>query len=277
MLREQPEVVERTLAHVESSGPTKVGDLEHHQRTGESWWGWSDAKLALEYLFLTGRLTVADRPRFQRMYDLPDRVHPHGPALGELAADEAHIEMIRSAASAHGVGTLHDLADYYRLKITDARPAVEALVREGALKEVEVDGWSAPAFMNAVASRPRNMRARALLAPFDPVVWFRDRGERLFDFHYRIEIYTPANRRVYGYYVLPFLLGDRIVGRVDLKADRKAKRLLVRGAFGEPEIDSDAVGRELITELRAMAEWLSLDEVEIAENGDLAPYLRAMG
>ncbi len=275
MLAKHGETVHRTLEIIRENGPTRVGDLDHHERTGESWWGWSNAKLALEYLFLTGQVTASSRPAFQRVYDLPERVHPHAIELGALEADAAKVELLALGAAAHGIGTVHDFADYFRLKIRDARRALGVLVERGDVEEVAVDGWGAPAYVHADAARPRKLHTRALLAPFDPVVWFRDRAERLFDFHYRIEIYTPAQKRVHGYYVLPFLLDDRLVGRVDLKAERKDRRLLVRGAFGEPEIDEARTAVELAAELREMAIWLDLDDIVVSDNGDLASRLTA--
>lgn len=276
MLRTHGEMMEQILHFVERNGPTKVGDLDHHERTGDSWWGWSDAKRALEYLFLTGRLTARDRPGFQRVYDLPSRVHPHAVALGRIDKTDACVELLSIGARAHGVGTLHDFADYFRMKITDARTALPVLLERGDIEPVEVQGWDQPAYIHTAASRPRVMRARALLAPFDPVVWYRDRAERLFDFFYRIEIYTPAHKRVHGYYVLPFLLGDTLVGRVDLKADRKAGTLLVRGAFAEGGVDVGYVASELADELTEMARWLELDEIIVTDNGDLTRPLRQL-
>ncbi len=271
---EKPGFVDEVLEAVRLRGPLKVGDLDGHQRA-DTWWGWGDAKIAIERLFLTGKVTAADRPGFQRVYDLPERVHPHAVELGALEADDAKTEMLALGAAAHGIGTVHDIADYYRLKIGDARRLMSRLIERGDVEEIEVTGWRHPAYLHAAASHPRSISARALLAPFDPVVWFRDRGERLFEFFYRIEIYTPEPKRVYGYYVLPFLLDDRLVARVDLKADRKARRLLVRSAFGEDGVDPGFVTAQLAEELAAMASWLALDEIEVGDRGDLAEPLRA--
>lgn len=270
---EKPGFVDEVLEAVRQRGPLKVGDLDGHRRA-DSWWGWGDAKIAIERLFLTGKVTAADRPGFQRVYDLPERVHPHAVELGALQGDDAKTEMLALGSAAHGIGTVHDIADYYRLKIGDARRLMPRLIARGDVEEVEVTEWRQPAYLHTAAAHPRSLSARALLAPFDPVVWFRDRGERLFDFHYRIEIYTPELKRVYGYYVLPFLLDDRLVARVDLKADRKARRLLVRSAFGEDGVDAERVVTELAAELSAMAEWLGLEDVEVGERGDLATALR---
>jgi uncharacterized protein len=270
---ERPGFLEEVLSAVRERGPLKVGDLDGHRRA-DSWWGWGDAKIAIERLFLTGKVTAADRPGFQRIYDLPERVHPHAVELGGLEADDAKTEMLAHGAAAHGIGTVHDIADYYRLNIGDARRLMPRLIARGEVEEVEVPGWAQPAYLHTAAAHPRSISASALLAPFDPVVWFRDRGERLFDFFYRIEIYTPEPKRVYGYYVLPFLLDDRLVARVDLKADRKARRLLVRSAFGEDGVEPDHVTAQLAEELAAMASWLDLDEIEVGDRGDLIQPLR---
>lgn len=271
---ERPGFVDEVLQAVVERGPIKVGDLDGHSRA-DAWWGWGDTKIAIERLFLTGKVTAAGRPAFQRIYDLPERVHPHAVLLDALDADDAKTEMLALGAAAHGIGTIHDIADYHRLNIGDARRLMPRLVARGEVEEVEVPGWKGPVYLHTAAAHPRSVSARALLAPFDPVVWFRDRGERLFDFFYRIEIYTPEPKRVYGYYVLPFLLGDGIVARVDVKADRKAKRLIARGAFAEDGVDVDHVARELAAELVAMADWLGLDTVEAGDRGDLVGRLRA--
>ncbi len=211
---------------------------------------------------------------FARLYDLAERVIPVDVlAQSGPPAHEAKKELLVRAARHHGVGTASDLTDYHRLSHT--RPLLAELVEEGRLVPVSVEGWSKPAFLHPDAVIPRRVNARALLSPFDPVVWNRDRIERLFGFHYRIEIYVPAAKRRYGYYVLPFLLGDELVARVDLKADRPTARLLVQSAFGEPGIDEGYVAAELAEELTSMARWLGLDAgIEVAARGDLAPALQ---
>jgi uncharacterized protein len=197
-------------------------------------------------------------------------------ALATPTEHEARKELVVLAARYHGIGTLTDLTDYHRLNRPATRPLVRELIDEGRLIETSVEGWKEPALMHPAAHLPRWIRARALLSPFDPVVWNRDRAERLFGFRYRIEIYVPKPNRVYGYYVLPFLLGDELVARVDLKADRATGQLLVQGAFGEPGIDEAEVGRELRAELIEMAAWLGLDRgLQIARNGDLADAVEA--
>ncbi|MEX2322925.1 MAG: crosslink repair DNA glycosylase YcaQ family protein [Acidimicrobiia bacterium] len=270
-----PGYVEAVYQEVRERGPLTASDLDDPGERRGPWWGWADGKYALEYLFFTGRVSVAHRRNFTRFYDITERVipaeHLDGPALDEEAAMR---ELLRRGARSVGVGTLKDLADYYRVLPTRAAPTLDALVKAGEIVEVEVEGWSDPAYLHPEATIPRAVSARSLLNPFDPIVWFRDRTERLYDFHYRIEIYTPAPNRVHGYYVCPFLLGDDLVARVDLKADRKAGALRVPGAFSEDGVDRTHVARELAAELREMARWLGLGEIEVGTKGDLAGELR---
>lgn len=231
-------------------------------------------KRALEWLFWKGEVTVADRPNFIRWFDLPERVHPAW-VLDETPVGErdALRSLLRLAVDRCGVGTAADLADYYRIGIWPARQALSDLVDSGDIREVEVEGWSEPAYLDPDAAPPRRVGGRALLSPFDPLVWHRPRLERLFDFRYRIEIYIPRPKRIHGYYVLPFLLGDRMVARVDLKLDRRAKRLLILGSYGEPDIDTERVCHELAEELMDMAGWLGARKVSVSPNGDLASPL----
>lgn len=269
-----PGYVDRVLEEVRERGPLTVSDLEDPVKRRGPWWGWGAAKVALEYHFGRGAITTAGRKGFTRLYDLTERVIPsqiHG--AEPPPAEDAHRELLMLSARHHGIGTAKDLADYYRLPILEARRLLGELVAAGELEEVGVGGWREATYLHPEARWPRRIEARALLSPFDPVVWERDRTERLFDFFYRIEIYVPEPRRVYGYYVLPFLLGDRLVGRVDLKSDRKEKRLLVRGAYGEEGVDREFVARELAAELESMASWLELDTVVVERKGDLAEAL----
>ena len=272
---EHPEYMEEVFEEVAEFGPLTVSDLaDPGKRTGP-WWGYGKGKIALEWLFATGKLAIADRRNFTRYYDLPERVIP----ADALAADarekeDAQRSLLLLSARAVGVGTAADLADYYRIRMPDARPLLAELVGSGQLIEVAVEGWSKPAYMLPGASVPRSSPvARALLSPFDSLIWFRERTERLFEFHYRIEIYVPEPKRVFGYYVYPFLLGDELVGRVDLKADRATGKLLVKGSFSEDGRERDHIAAELADELHLMASWLGLDEVAVASNGDLAPVL----
>ena len=278
-LRERrPDFIADVLQRVRDEGPIVAGDLEQRRGPKGQWWDWDDGKAALEYLFHTGAVTATRRPNdFARLYDLTERVLPARVLdLPTPTETEARKALVVLAASYHGIGTANDLMDYHRLNRPATRPLIAELVEDGRLVETSVAGWSEPALLHPDAYLPRWVRARALLSPFDPVVWNRDRAERLFGFRYRIEIYVPQAKRVYGYYVLPVLLGDDLVARVDLKADRATGRLLVQGVFGEPGIDAREVAVELRAELDEMAAWLGLDAgVEVAANGDLAPALRA--
>lgn len=274
---DNPGLVDSVLARLRSDGPMVASDLGMRNGPKGEWWDWDNGKRALEHLFRTGEVSATRRPNdFARLYDLSERVIPpavlNAPTPSEA---DAKKELLVMAARCHGVGTAADLADYHRLAHT--RSLLAELVEDGRLDPVAVEGWGKkPAFVHPDAVLPRRIEARALLSPFDPVVWFRERAERLFGFHYRIEIYVPRPQRVFGYYVLPFLLGDELVARVDLKADRANRRLLVQGAFGEPGIDEADVADELGAELELMADWLGLDAgVEIADHGDLAPALRS--
>ncbi|HET7531614.1 MAG TPA: crosslink repair DNA glycosylase YcaQ family protein, partial [Nocardioidaceae bacterium] len=260
-IRHNPELVETLVAEVTERGASTPRDLDDGlPRKKVHWgWNWSDTKKVLEYLFASGQLAIAGRNQhFERLYDLPERVIPREHLEApEPTVLEASMELLRRAARSHGVGTEFDLRDYYRMRPELTTPALQALVEAGELLPVEVEGRGRPSYLHKDAVLPRRVHARALLSPFDPLVWERARTEHLFDFHYRIEIYTPAHKRVHGYYVLPFLLGDRIVGRVDLKADRQGGVLLVRGAFAEPHAP-EQTAYELAEELRSLADWLGL-------------------
>ncbi|WP_439938698.1 winged helix-turn-helix domain-containing protein [Nocardia sp. N13] len=276
----------QVLAAVRDRGPVTARDLEEEFSTGprtkEHWgWNWSESRKVLDYLYLVGDVAIAGRTsQFEVLYDVPERVLPATVlAAPTPTPQEAVTELVRRAARSHGVASATCLADYYRLRLqpADGRPSVKAAVDElvgsGELTPVKVQGWKRQAYLHRDARLPRRVGARTLLSPFDPVVWERARAEALFDFFYRIEIYVPAEKRLHGYYVLPFLLGDRLVARVDLKADRATGSLLVPGAFAEPHAPEETA-EELALELRRLAGWLGLDEVVVGRLGDLSDGLR---
>ncbi len=270
------EYVDAVLDEVRERGPLSAKDLEDPGQRRGTWWMRSKGKQALEWHFRCGNLMAHSRPNFERVYDVTDRVLPADVLEQEPAPErEAQREFLMRAARSHGVGTSKDLADYYRLPIMRSRELLHELVEEGALREVSVEGWRDPAYLHPEAESPRRIEARALLTPFDPVIWERSRAQRLFNFKYQIEIYVPEKKRQYGYYVLPFLLDGELVGRVDLKADRKAGKLHAKGAFIEEGQDERRVAGELAEELRAMADWLELDGVRIGRRGNLSGKLRA--
>jgi uncharacterized protein YcaQ len=279
--REQPELVAETFELVAREGPIRARDLApaHPVRPPPHpghMWNWHEGKVALEHLFFTGRIGAARRVNFERLYDTIERVLP--PEILQQptrSQDEAQRALLRIAAGALGVATEPDLGDYFRLPRGDSKARVAELVAGGELLPVEVEGWAAPAYLWPAARQPRRLHARALLSPFDSLIWFRQRTERLFGFRYRIGIYTPAPQRVHGYYVLPFLLGDRLVARVDLKSDRGRGALLVQGAYAEAGVDGSYVAGELADELRLVAGWLGLNDVVVVRRGDLADELAA--
>jgi hypothetical protein len=267
---------ERLIDQVRDRGPVTVGDLETEARR-QGWWEWSEVKMGLEWHFAHGRLAVRGRRNFARVYDLPERVFDpavlDGPALDEA---DARRELVRLAARSLGVATAADLADYYRIPVASARQHANELVGAGELEEVRVEGWRQAAYLAPLASaRPNAGKAPAFLSPFDPLTWNRDRTERLFGFFYRIEIYTPAPQRVHGYYVLPLLMDGELVGRADLKADRKERALLVQGAYAEPGRNRRRVAAGMNRELKAMARWLGLERIVVAGRGDVAPLIGA--
>ena len=276
VMASRPELEASVLAEIRDRGASTARELDDGGPVSKQHWGWnwSDTRKVLDYLYMVGELAIAGRNgSFEVRYDLPERVLPHHVLETPTpSVEEADRELVRRAAASHGVATVPCLADYYRMKTAAVRPAVDDLVEAGELIPVHVEGWGRPAYLHRDATRVRTVHARAILSPFDPVVWERARAEHLFGFRYRIEIYVPEHKRVHGYYVLPFLLDDRLVARVDLKADRKAGVLVVKGSFAEPGAP-DETAYELAEELRSMAGWLGLGAILVEPRGDLADAL----
>jgi uncharacterized protein YcaQ len=271
--RERPELVADVLAEVRERGPVAASELaveEKPKRTGP-WWDWSDVKRAIEFLFWSGQVTSARRRGFERLYDVPERVLPAEVIETPTpSVQEAQRGLLKVAARSMGVASERDLRDYFRLPAAEAKERIAELVEAGDLLPVTVDGWRNHAYLDPGARFPRRVDACAVLGPFDSLIWERDRVERLFGFRYRIEIYVPAEKRVHGYYVLPFLLGERLVARVDLKADRQAGVLRVQAAHAEEDAPPETAER-LRERLEAMAGWLGLDHgLAVAGRGDLA-------
>lgn len=259
---ERRDLVKRVERAFEENGAMAASEFPEGKGT-EKWWGWNDTKRAVEYLFWSGRLAVVKRlSSFERVYDLAERVIPadafNAPKPSEA---DAQRELVRIAARALGVATEADLRDYFRLDAADARDRVRELVEAGELHPVSIEGWKQQAYLDGERAVPRRIEGSALLSPFDSLVWSRPRTHRLFNFHYRIEIYTPAHKRVHGYYVLPYLLDDNLVARVDLKSDRQAKTLRVQAVHYEPGVDERVVKARLREDLRALASWLGLERV----------------
>lgn len=274
---EHADAVAAVLAQVRDRGPLGASELTDAGKSKGSWWGWSHGKEILEWLFWTGQVTTAGRRNFERLYDIPERVIPGDILNAPTPAQEAaQIELMGIAARALGVATLRDLRDYFRLPVADAAKALVALTEQGIVTPVTVEGWKQQAYLHRDARVPKRIGAAALLSPFDSLIWERQRAERLFDFHFRLEIYTPAAKRLHGYYVLPFLMNERIAARVDLKADRQSSALVVRGGSVEAHADSSEVAPRLKQELQSMAEWLELDKVKIeSRRGQLMKALRS--
>jgi len=278
VVKANPQLADDIIAAVAELGPSTAGQIEAHLEAEPrgakgSWWGRSDTKWVAEALFASGVLTTATRVGFARHYDLVERVLPAEVLARQVDDDEAVRELTLRAATALGIGTEADLRDYFRLSAQQVKPAIADLVAAGEIERVNVEDWPAPAYLRAGRTVPRLDRGTALLCPFDPLIFFRPRVERLFNFHYRIEIYTPAKKRRYGYYVWPLLLDGQLVARVDLKADRTADTLRVVGAFGEPDAPR-ATAEALTAELESMAAWLELGGITVSGEGDLAAELR---
>ncbi|WP_282607750.1 winged helix-turn-helix domain-containing protein [Pelagibius sp. Alg239-R121] len=282
--RANPDQITSILKQVTDRGPIKVSDLDEKklqngQKRDRAWWGWDDCKQVMEWLFWTGQVTAAGRQNFERLYDLPERVLPdHVAAAPTPSQDEAQRGLLRIASRALGVASEPDLRDYFRLSAVDSKQRVAELAEAGDLIPVTIEGWDQPAFLDPsftdLDTLPRRIHSRALLSPFDSLVWDRPRTERLFGFRYRLEIYTPEHKRRHGYYVLPFLLGNQLVARVDLKADRQSGCLKVQASHAEKGAKQGAVASALYRELQSMAHWLGLERIEIRNRGDLAAALK---
>ncbi len=277
--RERADLIEDVRREIAAEGPKAAGELSHDHRGEGGWWGWSEGKRAIEWLFWAGIVTTATRRgAFERIYDLTERVLPRAVVEAPTPPEaDAVRELVRRSSVALGIATERCLRDYYRLGVAGTRQAVSELVESGDLLPVAVAGFRQPAYLARDARIPRRVEARALLAPFDPLVWQRERTEALFGARIRLEIYTPADKRSHGYYVLPFLLGDTLAARVDLKADRARSTLVVQAAHLEAGVAAGAVVEPLAAELRLMARWLGLEHVAAELRGDLAPALAAIG
>jgi uncharacterized protein len=272
----RPGFMQAALDEIRDRGALSAREITGAGASKGGWWGWSDGKRALEALFAAGKVAAAGRRGFERLYDLPERVIPARIlAMPTPAIEDAQRALMRIAARAVGVGTEKDLCDYFRIRIGAGRPRISELVEAGELIPVTVEGWPDPAYLARDAKSPRKLDARALLSPFDSLIWERARTERIFGFRYRIEIYTPLADRKFGYYVLPFILGDRLVARVDLKSDRATGTLLVQGAHTEPGVRPGTVTDPLMRELVTMASWLGLDRIKVTRRGNLAKQLRS--
>lgn len=265
--------IDAVLHEVEARGPMAARDLSNGGKASGSWWGWSDGKRAFEWLFWAGYVTTHSRRGFERVYDLTERVLPEIAALPTPDEATQHRILLMVAARALGVATTGDLRAYWRIGPADAAARVAELVESGELVAAKVESWRDTAYLPKDFDKARRPAHAALVSPFDPLLWERDRAERLLGFRYRIEIYVPAHKREHGYYVLPFLMGDGVAARLDLKADRATRRLLVNAAHLEPDADRDRTVAALRDELALLAQWLRLDEVSVQPRGDLASAL----
>jgi uncharacterized protein len=274
--QENEPYLKTVLAFIASHGPTRASEVPGGGKSEGGWWGWSKGKLALETLFDQGRVTTATRAGFERIYDLPERVIPEAVLnLETPREDDAIRDLVLRSAAALGIATDLDLKDYFRLPVDAFRTLLPQCLAEGSLQAVAVEGWKQPAYVLPGTAVPRKAGGVALLSPFDPLVWHRPRAERLFNFHYRIELYTPEEKRKFGYYVLPFLHGQRLSGRLCLKADRQTGTLRVNTAHHESGLAAADLAPALFGELQHMARWLGLNDVAVAKTGNLAAALRA--
>jgi uncharacterized protein YcaQ len=275
LARERPDFIAAVMNEIAERGPIGAGELSDGGKSTGNWWGWSDGKRAVEYLFWTGQLTAAGRRGFERLYDLPERAIP-ARILNAAAVprDDAQRALLEIAAAAFGVATEADLRDYFRLPVAETKARIADLVDAKVLRPVVVDGWKQQAYLHKNAKSVRTIETSALISPFDSLIWMRPRTERLFGFHYRLSFYTPKHKRTQGYYVTPFLLGDKLVARVDLKSDRKNNRLLVLGGHAESHIAPASIAPQLKAELDRLAKWLGLKRLAPRGRGELVRALR---
>jgi uncharacterized protein len=269
-------LVAAALEQIRERGALGASELDGAGKSKGSWWGWSQGKEILEWLFWTGVVTTARRRNFERLYDLTERVLPeHVRNAATPSKEQAQRELMTISARALGVATQRDLRDYFRLPTADAKERLNELLEAGVLEPVSVETWQQQAYLYRGAECPRRIKAAALLSPFDSLIWERQRTERLFDFHFRLEIYTPIHKRQHGYYVLPFVFGDRLVARVDLKSERKLGRLEVRGGSVEAGVDAGKIVKPLAERLDELARWLGLEKfATISRRGELMRALR---
>ncbi|MDP3814882.1 winged helix-turn-helix domain-containing protein [Pseudomonas sp.] len=274
--REQQPLIRQVLRSVCEQGALGAGSLGKRAAGSSGWWGWSAEKHALEWLFAAGEVTVAGRRGFERLYDLPERVLPVALLrVAEVPEAEAQRQLLLRAAQALGVATEKDLRDYYRLDAADSQARLAELLEAGELQRVQVQGWTQPAYCRGTPKIPRRIEASALLSPFDSLIWERARTERLFDFRYRLEIYTPQHNRVYGYYVLPFLHHERLAARLDLRAERAQQCLAVHAVHVEaPGLDDEGLAA-LARNLQALATWLGLRQIKLNCQSVAAARLRS--
>jgi hypothetical protein len=271
LLDAHPELLDDVKRQVHENGPLTIRDLDAPIHQNDPWWGYGPGKIALEVLFANGDIAALRTKNFTRLYDAPDRmIDARFLSADAMTKDEAYRALLRDAVKHVGIGTVHDIADYFRLHSSRSAPFLTEMADRGEIEEVEIREWGGPVYLDPGAVRPRQISGATLLSPFDPVTWYRERAERLFGFEYRIEIYVPEAKRIYGYYTLPFLLDGELVGRVDLKADRKRNALLVQSAWQEEGTDPRRIGASLASELKTFARWLQLDSIEVANRGNLS-------
>ena len=272
--RNEKDFLNKTLNHIRNSGPTGASAIPGSGKGEGGWWGWSKGKMTMETLFAQGLVTTTSRDKFERIYDVTERVIP-SEILNSKTPTEAETfrHLTSLSALALGIATDSDLRDYFRLPLAESKKALTECIEDGSIIPIKVDGWKKQAYSHKTTKLPRKAGGTALLSPFDPICWERDRTERLFNFHYRIEIYTPQTKRKFGYYVLPFLHGEDLCGRVCLKADRETGTLRANAIHHEDLVDPAETAKAMASELKIMAAWLELPNIEIRKSGNLAAAL----